>query len=159
MDWDRLEYEAHARRTQLAAAGRQRRILPNGVRQTTPTNCFRACVATVLGLGIEEVPEACDGETWDWDAFQYWLGGRGMQAIEISFANGACLYNVTTPVRCIITGPSHRTCVTGQHAVVAEFIGLQGFELLHDPHASDLWIDGEPTHATFFVTVAPRAGL
>jgi len=126
------------------------RKLPHAAMQTTPTNCFRACVATVLGLSVDEVPEACDGATWDWDAFQEWLKGRGMQAIEISFANGGCLYNVVSPVRCILTGPSFRECRTGQHAVVADFIGLAGFELLHDPHPEELWIEGEPTHATFF---------
>jgi len=126
-------------------------VLPNAVRQTKPTNCFQACVAIVLGVPIDDVPDACDGASWDWDAFQDWLAGRGLQAIEIGFGNGGTIYPVRKPVPCIVTGQSPRECVTGRHAVVGELLGLEGFRLLHDPHPSDLWIDGEPTHAVFFV--------
>lgn len=131
----------------------QHKKLPNAVMQTTPTNCFRACVATVLEIPIEYVPHACDGSTWDWDAFQDWLANRGLQAIEIGFGNGGTIYPVRKPVRCIISGSSPRECVTGRHAVVGSLIGIDGFELEHDPHPSQLWIDGEPTHATFFVRI------
>lgn len=50
------------------------RRLPNAVTQTRPTNCFQACVATVLGIPLDDVPEACDGSKWDWDAFQEYRG-------------------------------------------------------------------------------------
>lgn len=129
------------------------RKLPNAVRQNLPTNCFQACVATVLNIPIEEVTDACDGAKWDWDAFQDWLAFRGMQAIEIGFGNGGTIYPVRKPVICILAGPSPRECASGQHAVVGELLGLEGFRLLHDPHPSDLWIDGEPSHATFFVGI------
>jgi hypothetical protein len=129
------------------------RRLPNAVMQTTPTNCFRACVATVLGLGIDDVPAACDGGTWNWDAFQDWLATRGLQAIEVGFGNGGTIYPVRRPERCLVTGETHRECTTGRHAVVGDLIGIDGFELLHDPHPSELWIDGEPTHAVFFVRI------
>ena len=127
--------------------------IPNAVYQTTPTNCFRACVATVLGLAIDDVPTACDGPTWDWNAFQDWLAARGMQAIEVGFGNGGTIYPVRRPVICILSGPSPRECSTGRHAVVGRLLGLEGFELVHDPHPSKLWLDGEPTHATFFVPI------
>lgn len=129
------------------------RCLPNAVRQTRPTNCFQACVATLLGIPIDEVPDACDGAKWDWDAFQDWLASRGLQAIEIGFGNGGTIYPVRQPVPCIVTGLSPRECTTGRHAVVGELLGLEGFRLLHDPHPSELWIDGEPTHAVFFVSI------
>lgn len=127
----------------------------NLVRQTTPTNCYRACVAMVLDLEIEDVPEACDGAKWDWDAFQDWLASRGMQVIEIGFGNGGTIYPVRKPVRCILTGKSPRECLSGRHAVVASLLGLEGFSMDFDPHMSDLWIDGEPTHASFFVPLEP----
>lgn len=129
------------------------RRLPNAVTQTRPTNCFQACVATVLGIPLDDVPEACDGSKWDWDAFQDWLALRGMQAIEIGFGNGGTIYPVRKPVLCIVTGESPRECTTGRHAVVGELLGLEGFRLLHDPHPSEMWIDGEPTHAVFFVSI------
>jgi hypothetical protein len=58
------------------------RSLPNAVKQTTPTNCFQACVATVLGIDIALVPSCCDGASWDWDAFQAWLKQFGLAAIK-----------------------------------------------------------------------------
>ena len=129
------------------------RKIPNAVTQTTPTNCFRACVATVLGLSIDDVPTACDGNSWDWDAFQDWLADRGMQAVEVGFGNGGTIYPVRKPVRCILSGKSPRECPSGRHGVVGSLLGLEGFSLDHDPHPSQLWIDGDPTHATFFVRI------
>jgi hypothetical protein len=131
----------------------QLKRLPNPVKQTGPTNCFSACVATVLNVPLEDVPLGCDGATWDWDAFQDWLALRGLQAIEVGFANGGTIYPVRHPVVCIVTGNSPRECTTGRHAVVGELIGIDGFRLLNDPHPSELWIDGEPTHAVFFVSI------
>lgn len=125
--------------------------LPNRYEQISGTDCFRACVAYVLGIDISAVPEACDGASWDWNVFQHWLADQGMQAVEMTFENGGTLYPVVAPVRCILSGESPRECLTGKHAVVADFIGLNGFELIHDPHPSKSWIVGEPTHATFFV--------
>jgi hypothetical protein len=141
----------------ISAEARILRQVPNsdGVMQNTPTNCFSACVATVLGIDIGDVPIACDGATWDWDGFQNWLAKHGLQAIEVGFGNGGTIYPITYPVPCILTGNSPRECTTGRHAVVATFIGLEGFECTHDPHISKNWIDGEPTHALFFVDVAP----
>lgn len=130
------------------------RLLVNAKRQTTPTNCFSACVASILGCAVEEVPAGCDGATWDWDAFQDWLATKGLQAIEVGFGNGGTIYPVRVPVPCIVTGPSPRECTTGRHAVVGELLGLEGFRLLHDPHPSELWIDGEPTHAVFFIPIS-----
>ena len=111
----------------------------------------------MLQIDIEDVPIACDGALWDWDAFQRWLATRGMQAIEIGFGNGGTIYPVTSPVPCIISGRSPRECVSGSHAVVAELLGLEGFRLLHDPHPSNLWIDGDATHAVFFVPLVTRS--
>ena len=127
--------------------------LPNKVMQVTGTDCFRACVATVLACDIDRVPEACDGTKWDWDAFQNWLADQGLQAVEMTFENGGTLYPVSDPVRCIVTGPSPRPCLTGRHAVVANFVGQDGFILLHDPHPEQKWLAGDPTHAVFFVPI------
>lgn len=122
------------------------------VKQTRPTNCFQACVAMVLNISIDEVPSACDGTSWDWDAFQDWLITRDLQAIEVGFGNGRTIYPVRKPVTCIITGKSPRECTTGRHAVVGRLLGLEGFELLYDPHPSNTGFEGEPTHAVFFVS-------
>lgn len=144
----------------LFVATARRKVLrcPNPTQQTGPTNCFQACVAAVLGVNISDVPAACDGATWDWDVFQDWLlVTHGKQAIEVGFENGGTLYPVRHGVLCIVTGPSPRTCLTGRHAVVAKMLGAEGFELLCDPHPSQAWLNGEPTHVTFFVQVDPAA--
>ena len=131
--------------------------IPNAVMQTKPTNCFSACVATFFGIDIADVPAGCDGSSWDWDGFQDWLASRGWQAIEVGFGNGGTIYPVRRPVRCIITGKSPRECVTGRHAVVGSLLGLEGFRLEHDPHPASTWIDGDPTHAVFFVPIEAMA--
>ena len=133
-------------------------LFPGGVRQTTGTNCFRACVASVLGIGIGEVPEGCDGAMWDWDSFQDWLGERGMQCVEMCLVDGVVFYPTRKPVVCILTGVSPRECVTGRHAVVGEFLGVEGFRIVFDPHSSNDGLIGEPTHACFFVPVDPIIG-
>lgn len=122
--------------------------------QTLPTNCFQACVASILRCNIDDVPKACDGASWDWDGFQDWLACCGYQAIEVGFGNGGTIYPVRKPVLCILTGVSPRECHTGRHAVVAKITGLEGFEVVHDPHSSGEAFVGDPTHAVFFVPVA-----
>lgn len=127
--------------------------IPNAVNQTTPTNCFAACVATILGINIERVPKWCDGEHWEWDKFQEWLEQFGLAAIELTFANGGTIYPAYG-VPCIVSGPSPR--MEGKlHAIVGRFNGLDGFTCEHDPHVDELWIDGEPTHCAVFVLIDP----
>src|SRR6185437_99642 len=128
--------------------------IPNMPKQTTPTNCFSACLASVLGCSIENVPSGADGASWDWDAVQLWLAAEfGLQLLEVTFGEGGTIYPIPVRVPCIITGNSPRECVTGRHAVVAEAIGLDGFCVIHDPHASNDGLDGEPTHACFCVPI------
>lgn len=129
------------------------RSLPNAVKQTTPTNCFAACVASILGVPIDSVP-GVDGANWDWDKFEDWLATQGWQAVEMTFGNGGTIYPVRAPVPCVISGRSPRG--DKLHAVCGELIGSDGFRLTHDPHLSDLWIDGDPVHATFFVPLDSR---
>ncbi len=126
---------------------------PRNVMQTTKTNCFAACVATLLDVPIETVPAACDGATWDFDAFQRWLAEEhSMQAIEIVLGP-ASLVTVQHPVPCILTGDSPRQCLSGQHAIVGEFSSA-AFTMSHDPHASRDGIVGDAKYVTFFVKIA-----
>ena len=103
------------------------------IRQTTPTNCFAACVAMILNVPIEEVPESFDGAKWDWERFQAWLAQHGMYAIDINLAANTegVLYQMPN-VRCVLAGHSPRG--SKLHAVVAETAGLDGFIFVHDPH-------------------------
>lgn len=107
----------------------------------------------MLGIPIAQVPIECDALHWDWSVFQEWLSDHNLQAVEMTFQNGGTLYPVSKPVPCIVAGYSPRN-PENLHAVVATFIGMEGFQMEHDPHEDDTWIDGEPTHATFFVSTA-----
>lgn len=128
--------------------------VPNMPLQSTPTNCFAACIATVLGCSIEQVPKGADGASWDFAEVQKWLSDEfGLQILEVTFGSGGTIYPMATQVPCIITGPSPRECVTGRHAVVAMTKGLLGFEMVHDPHESGAGLGDEPTHASFFIPV------
>lgn len=129
------------------------RPLPMAQMQTTPTNCFRACVATVLGIPIDDVPVACDAETWEPEAWQDWLATLGMQCLEINLKAEQQIYMVRHDVLCIVSGKSPRD-EKRLHAVVAQFCGDVGFRLLHDPHPDQIWIDGEPTMVSFFVPIS-----
>lgn len=127
---------------------------PRQVMQTTPTNCFAACVATLLDVPIESVPLACDARFWDFDAFQRWLAAEfAMQAIEVVLGP-ASIVPVQHSVPCILTGESPRRCMSGLHAVVGQFC-REGFELTHDPHASGEGIQDAAVRVTFFVKTAP----
>ncbi len=92
----------------------------------------------------------------DWVAFQDWLAERKLQAIEVGFGNGGTIYPVRTPVMCIVSGRSPRDPEGRLHAVVGRLLGLEGFQLLHDPHSSNEFICDEPTHATFFVSIQEK---
>ena len=120
------------------------------VTQTTETNCFAACLASVLEVPIEFVPKGADGATWNMSEVQEWLNTEfDLQALEVTFGTGGTIYPLTYPVLCIVVGKSPRG--DKQHAVVAKTCGLEGFELIHDPHPSGLMIEGDPLYATFFV--------
>lgn len=127
--------------------------------QPTPTSCFRACVATIFGVPVDDVPKCCDGDSWDWTAFQRWLARHlGMQAVELWLnPDRPILYPVPFRIPVIVTGPSPRPCLSGRHAVVGVTKGLDGFEMLHDPHESGEFLGGDPTHVVFFALIDPKA--
>jgi hypothetical protein len=125
---------------------------PRGVIQTTPTNCFRACVATVLNVPIEIVPEQCDGSQWDFDVFQRWLLDEyRMQAVEITLNLSAVVSPVDVPVLCILTLESTEE-TTGKHCVVAYTDGQEGYRIIHDP-SRKRGLLGELLSVMFFLTV------
>lgn len=120
------------------------------VTQSTETNCFAACLASILEVPIDSVPKGADGATWNLLEVQDWLNTEfDLQALEITFGSGGTIYPLSYPIVCIVTGKSPRG--DKQHAVVAETCGLDGFKLIHDPHPTGMMIEGDPLFATFFV--------
>jgi len=109
-------------------------------------NCWEACIASILELPIEDIPDCAD-ENW-WTATQNWLlKNCGAKLLRIN----------NTGEKTILPGPFTYYILSGksprsdvQHAVVAHRGGI-----VHDPHPSDDGLDGEWREAYFFVPVDP----
>ena len=102
-------------------------------------NCFATCVAMILNLSIEEVPNFVVEEDW-WENFQKWLVERNMFAIEIDSKGG--MRPLPTGVHAILTGPADRGL---SHSVIGEYAGTNEEGLLmwnfkYDPHPDNTFI-------------------
>jgi hypothetical protein len=114
-------------------------------------DCFRACVASVLELELNEVPHFC--ESWDnWYAlFQEWVTDRGLVAVEVKIDRPECLA-ATNGLMCILSGKTSESSVL--HSVVGRYVHGVGFELLHDPHSRGEFFNGlEPDWVMFLLRV------
>lgn len=102
-------------------------------------DCLRACVASILGIPILDVPNFAEFDYFT--TLHHWLGIRGIRFVEVRFASSehcrSAWYGYShQPV--LLWGDSPRNRPDGgrkQHAVVAKSKGY-GFEMIHDPHPS-----------------------
>lgn len=92
-------------------------------------NCFAACIASVLELPLEDVPNFCVvyPDTW-YDELNAWLHERGMFAMGFSAPTAEFFREHMRDAWCIVSGPAARGC---DHATVWRNGALQ-----HDPHPS-----------------------
>lgn len=108
---------------------------PNG-------NCFATCVASLLDLPLEDVPNFCADENEDWfDGFQKWLTERGMYAIDLKVVDEPFLRPVPDGTLVILTGMGARGLL---HCVIASYRlkdGLHTWEHVHDPHPNNTFIE------------------
>jgi hypothetical protein len=96
-------------------------------------NCFPACVASITGIPLEEIPNFCvehPGDNEWFRAFAKWLGSRGWAPIAFVFNDGARAHldyarEIAPGAPWIASGLTSR----GRHAVV-----YVGAELFHDPN-------------------------
>lgn len=114
-----------------------------GVRQTRTGdngNCFQACVATILDLPLEVVPDFCnvaDIDNW-WRKFQDWLEKYNLGAINIH-TKGVTPTLSEPPYRqqVIMSGYTSRSSKR-LHSVVGEYKEeIHNFETIWDPHESE----------------------
>lgn len=115
-------------------------------------NCLAACVASILEIPIEAVPDLKCGA--DFAALSAFLAARGMVPIWLHVAGLAASYVGHSPAHCIVIGDSPRRPV--QHAVVGKPKGY-GFEIVHDPHPEGGGIKGEPKSVIYFGALTPTA--
>lgn len=121
-------------------------------------NCFSACVASLLELPLESVPNFCVlsnyeslGESEWFYAFLFWLEDFGMSYVELI----ADYVKMTDGQLCVLTGKSPRGDF--KHCVVGRFEGGLIYEHF-DPHPSDDGLDGEPEQYGVFIPVNPKIG-
>lgn len=87
----------------------------------TRGNCQQAATASLLGLGLDEVPNFMEAEAGFWPSFWRFVQERGLGVIELSGARSFdCHY--------LAYGPSPRGV---SHAVI-----YKSGELVWDPHPS-----------------------
>lgn len=114
----------------------------------------------MLGCLENEVPLCGDGDPdlWDWDELQKWLAStHSYQLIEVKLNPGS-VGQVAVGVTCILSGKSPSG--EGYHAVLGRFQpGGHGFELVHDPHPEQIWLNGEPICVAFLVPTRTPAEL
>ena len=96
-------------------------------------NCFSACVATLLGLTIEQVPFFMGdpdepGHVW-WDRFNGWLEARGLYALNFNVRDQET--DASLPGFYILCGDSP----AGPHSCVARGRAHPS-SVVHDPNPS-----------------------
>lgn len=102
--------------------------------KTTRGNCFSACVASILEIQLNDVPNWVeDGEksgiAWR-TLFERWCACNGIAVIEIMFEDGE-MPDIYTEAFMIANGVGTRLFESEfiRHSVV-----YQGKQLVHDPH-------------------------
>lgn len=110
-------------------------------------NCFPACIASVLGLPLDDVPHFCEPvKGWE-RRFHRWLAERDLFALEASLKVPDSLF-LSPRTLCILTGDSPR----GRHAVVGRVSAdADCFEYVHDPHPSRGFYGGKEPDQVMFI--------
>jgi hypothetical protein len=108
-------------------------------------NCFAACVASILELPIEEVPNFCDAPGNWLVPFKAWLAERGLFAIIVEHAT--CVDSARHFIAC---GDYEGPTGNGPHAVVYE-----NAKLSHNPNPRHEGRDLAQVHTLVFLVRAP----
>lgn len=117
-------------------------------------NCFQACVASILELPLEQVPNFCqdDPEGW-WDQFRDWLVQYELCPVCVTVppqwqGEGELPLSELPRTYYILSGKSPR----GDH--LHSIVVYEG-ESAHDPHRSDRGLCSV-ADAIFFVPLYPE---
>ena len=118
-------------------------------------NCWAACLASLLHMDVEMVPNFCGDFAPDWfEKTQEWLRERGLYCVEISLCQEHQFVIPLPPVHVIITGKSPRGDFN--HCIVGR---VDGGEIVnaHDPHPDGTFLDGEPKWIAFLAALETPA--
>jgi hypothetical protein len=119
-------------------------------------DCFRACVASIFELPIEDVPHFCEHPNWG-EHLDDWLWNHGMAHVFVRLdveADEGYLGAVGRGIWCIVSGTTKRH-PSRLHSVVARTLGggVQ-WEYRHDPHPDGTFLE-EAKDILFFISVQP----
>lgn len=124
-------------------------------------NCFQACLASVLEIGLEDVPHFLRlygrlnmlSEARQWMAKYY-----GMTILTVDLTGpkkGVIMRPITHGTIMLVSGAS-KTFAGENHVVVGRIINdLNEYEMIHDPNPSGQGIDGDPLYYYFLTAVDP----
>lgn len=119
--------------------------MPNG-------NCFATCMACILDLDVDQVPNFMhEGDEW-FAAAQSWLSRRySLRLLTLKWdarENAAWGLGKTL---CIASGPASRGFM---HSVV-----WQAGKMIHDPHPDGTGLIGDPEDYVVFLATDPSLGI
>ncbi len=128
-------------------------------------NCYAACIASLLDLPLDKVPNFIDLAGQDGNMTSIaakWLEERGWALWECHYLSQDDISHVfwghRGPKHCILSGVSPRRRADGSkkwHATVGK-VGGYGIEMAHDPHPSRAGLV-EGTRWVTFLLPLPRA--
>lgn len=110
-------------------------------------NCYAACIASLLDLPIDAVPNFVEAEDMHQAAWK-WLAERGLRPVRMCFPSLEALqstYFDHPGLYCVLSGESPRRKADGGkkwHAVVG-FAAGYGVEVVHDPHPDRTGLVGD----------------
>jgi hypothetical protein len=118
-------------------------------------DCFRACIASILELPIEEVPNPHAPEEHWWEAWHEWLVPRGLQLVEWHLPRDQPVY---CPLRgywiATVTSPS-RSC---NHCIVMHDDAIAWDPSPTGKQSEENWTeDDQIHHVTLIVPLDPAA--
>lgn len=102
--------------------------------QVVEGDCLVACVATITGIPLAEIPDFCAAKTW-YPAFAEWLALRGYAPLSLRFDEpGAISEHLewTKGIGKAVPWIAGGTTPQGRHFVV-----YLGDRLFHDPDPND----------------------
>lgn len=111
---------------------------------TREGNCWSACIASITGIPISEIPNFCvEYKSYWWEETLKWLEARGLTGIhQTIFHRKDWSYDGYW----LASGKSPRADC--DHCVV-----FKGNKMVHDPHPSNDGIEGKPLYATIIIPI------
>lgn len=106
-------------------------------------NCFSTCIACLLDLPVEAVPNFCSHPDDEWvKDLQMWLNERGYFYYEVVLDESSGIYFIPDGMLVILSGDSPRGDFL--HSVISKTHykgGLIYWDFFHDPHPDNTFVN------------------